>query len=99
MEKKGGLLTKDEAVEAMQQENSHLPSSSRGQRGLYKLKFFAIAVLGTGDVQPGFRIFFHPGYRIQRKKEQYCEFVIRCFFSLLTPESGIGDKKIRILDP
>jgi hypothetical protein len=39
MEKKGGLLTKDEAVEAMQQENSHLLSSSRGQRGLYKLKF------------------------------------------------------------
>jgi hypothetical protein len=37
MEKKGGLLTKDEAVEAMQQENGHLPSSSRGQRGFYKL--------------------------------------------------------------
>jgi hypothetical protein len=82
MEKKGGLLTKDEAVEAMQQENSHLLSSTRGQRGLYKLKFSAIAVLGIGDVYPRVWIFFHPGFRIriQRKKEQCCGFGIRCFY-------------------
>jgi hypothetical protein len=88
MEKKGGLLTKDEAVEAMQQETAtfHPPHADSVD---YTSSNFCNC---SGDVYPGIRIF---SIQDPTKKELCCGSRIRCFF-----DPGIRDRKqVRIRDP
>ncbi len=86
MEKKGGLLTKDEAVEAMQQETATF--HPRTAWIVIQVKISAIVVWRIRDVYPRVRIFCHPGsqIRIQRKKSSVADSGPGAF---LTPGSGM----------